>query len=99
MDRLNEEYVELLSGEGSASEKFWQLNKRLRKDRRSAGIHMEMTRSKMEFNILSLLYDGVIWIISQTSVKNSRRGLGSSMKGLPPKLKSLFFESGMVILA
>lgn len=60
MDRLNSEYIELLSGEGSASEKFWQLNKRLRNDKRSAGVQMEMTRSKMELNILSLLYDGAI---------------------------------------
>ena len=27
MDRLNEEYMEILSGEGAASEMFWKLEK------------------------------------------------------------------------
>ena len=30
MDRLNEEYMEILSGEGAASEKFWKLEKRIK---------------------------------------------------------------------
>ena len=60
MDRLNKEYIELLSGESSAAEKFWQLDKRLSEDKRSAGVQMVMSRSKMELNILSLLYDGAI---------------------------------------
>ena len=31
MDRLNEEYMEILSGEGAASEKFWKLEKRIKR--------------------------------------------------------------------
>ena len=33
MDRLNEEYMEILSGEGAASEKFWKLEKRIKEDK------------------------------------------------------------------
>ena len=30
MDRLNHEYIELLSGEGNPSDKFWALEERIR---------------------------------------------------------------------
>ena len=30
MEKLNQEYIELLSGEGNASSKFWALEKRIR---------------------------------------------------------------------
>ena len=56
MERLNREYIALLSGTGSASEKFWELERRMREDKRRGG----MSRSNMELNLLSLLSDGVI---------------------------------------
>ena len=34
MDRLNHEYIELLSGEGNPSDKFWALEERIREDKR-----------------------------------------------------------------
>ncbi|NLL80985.1 MAG: hypothetical protein GX231_01610 [Tissierellia bacterium] len=33
MDKLNKEYIELLSEEADPSEKFWKLNKRIKEDR------------------------------------------------------------------
>ena len=60
MARLNKEYIELLSGPGPASEKFWELEKRIRRDKKSGGVIMEMRRSIMDMNILSLIADGVI---------------------------------------
>ena len=60
MERLNREYVALLSGTGLASEKFWALEKRVREDKKSGGVVMRMSRANMELNILSLLSDGVI---------------------------------------
>ena len=62
MERLNREYIALLSDTGSASEKFWNLEKRLREDKKSGGVVMRMSRSNMELNILNLLPDGVISI-------------------------------------
>ena len=58
MERLNREYIALLSGTGSASEKFWELEKRMREDKRRGGVVMRMSRSDMELNLLSLLSDG-----------------------------------------
>ncbi|MBQ3302157.1 MAG: multidrug transporter [Eggerthellaceae bacterium] len=60
MDRLNREYVELLSGEGAPSEKFWTLAKRVREDKRSAGVKVEMTRSMLVQNMAALYAEGVI---------------------------------------
>ncbi len=60
MEKLNQEYIDLLSGPGSAAEKFWALDERLKKDRRSVGVIAEMRRSMMNINIMNLLADGVI---------------------------------------
>lgn len=34
MDKLNKEYMAILSGEGKASEKFWKLEKKLKRIKR-----------------------------------------------------------------
>ena len=60
MERLNREYIALLSGTGSASEKFWELERRMREDKRRGSVVMRMSCSNMELNLLSLLSDGVI---------------------------------------
>ena len=60
MERLNREYIALLSGTGPASEKFWELEKRVHEDKKSGGVVMRMSRANMELNLLSLLSDGVI---------------------------------------
>lgn len=55
MDKLNQEYIRLLSGEGLASEKFWELEKRIRIDKKSVGVAADMRRSQMYSNLVSLL--------------------------------------------
>ena len=60
MDRLNKEYIELLNGPGTASDKFWELEKRIRRDKKAGGVTMRMSRTYMDFNIMSLIADGVI---------------------------------------
>lgn len=60
MDKLNQEYIRLLSGEGLASDKFWELEKRIREDKRSIGVVADMRRSQMYSNLLSLLANEII---------------------------------------
>lgn len=60
MDKLNQEYIKILSEEGNPSEKFWKLEKRIKKDRKKTGVQLEMKRSKLIENILSLLNEGAI---------------------------------------
>ena len=60
MDKLNREYIALLESDGHASDKFWELEKRIRRDRQSVGVVIDMRRSMMTANIMRLLGDGVI---------------------------------------
>lgn len=60
IDKLNKEYLQLLGGMGSPAEKFWELEKRIRADRRKAGVVMEMKRSLLVSNLVELVREGVI---------------------------------------
>jgi len=60
MDRLNKEYIELLSEDINPSEKFWRLDKRIKEDRKKTGVQLEMSRSNLIYNIISLISDGAI---------------------------------------
>ena len=43
MDKPNKEYIEILSGDGNPSEKFWALEKRIKKDKKDCGVQCEMS--------------------------------------------------------
>lgn len=60
MDKLNKEYIELLNGEGTPSEKFWTLEERIRNDKKDTGVQLRMSRSNCITNIVSLLNEGAI---------------------------------------
>lgn len=60
MQRLVEEYSKLLAEDSPASTKFWELEKRIKKDRRSPGVCVELKRSAMIWDIVSLISDGII---------------------------------------
>ncbi len=62
MEKLNKEYIELLSGEGAASNKFWALEKRIREDKKACGVQCEMSRSNQFYIMMSLLNEGAITI-------------------------------------
>lgn len=62
MDKLNKEYMTILSGEGNASEKFWKLEKRIKEDKKDCGVQCEMSRSNQFYIMLELLNDGAITI-------------------------------------
>ena len=62
MGRLCDEYIELLSGDGDPSEKFWKLDKRIRSDKRNPGVQLEMTRTNFIYNIIALINNDVISI-------------------------------------
>lgn len=60
MDRLNKEYIALLSEDANPSDKFWRLEKRIKNDRKRTGVIVEMNRSDLIYNIISLINDGAI---------------------------------------
>lgn len=60
MNRLNNEYMALLSADKKPSEKFWELEKRIKNDRRHPGVMIEMRRSSSIFDIADLIRLNVI---------------------------------------
>ena len=60
MEQLAESYAALLAGPGKASDKFWELEKRLRKDKKRVGVVADVSRSEMYYNLLYLLGDKTI---------------------------------------
>lgn len=60
MERLNREYASLLADSGAASDKFWELDRRIQEDGKRVGVSARMSRSNMYHNLAMLLVDGVI---------------------------------------
>lgn len=60
IDRLNQEYMELLEEDINPADKFWRLEKRIRNDKKKTGVQVDMRRSMLIFNITSLIYEGAI---------------------------------------
>lgn len=61
MDKLTKEYIELLSNENrNASDKFWEIEKRIKQDKKHPGVIMEMRKSEAIWNIVYLIRLGVI---------------------------------------
>lgn len=62
MERLVKEYMILLDGEGSASDKFWKLEERIKKDKRHPGVLCEVSKENMIFDIVALINRDVITV-------------------------------------
>ncbi|MFA9466882.1 MAG: multidrug transporter [Velocimicrobium sp.] len=60
IEKIDKEYILLLSGDLPASTKFWELGKRLKIDKKRPGVCIELNKSNMIFDIVSLINDGVI---------------------------------------
>ncbi|MFI3326654.1 MAG: multidrug transporter [Clostridia bacterium] len=61
IDRLNNKYIQLLSDKDKvSSEKFWELHKRIQKDKYNTGVQIEVRRSNLIPSIMELINDGII---------------------------------------
>lgn len=60
IQKLNREYITILSREGSAAENFWEVQKRIREDKRSVGVIADMRKSMFWINMIRLLRQEVI---------------------------------------
>ena len=60
IDRLNKEYIELLSKDENPSKKFWKLERRISKDKRNKGVILDMKRSSLMMNLVSLIREEAI---------------------------------------
>ena len=60
MERLNQKYIRLLSGEGHPSERFWKLEEEIRKDKKHPGVRLRLEKGTMVNDLARLLRDKVI---------------------------------------
>ena len=60
MERLVKEYVDLLDGAENASDKFWKLEERIKKDKKHPGVMLELCKGNMICDIVALIKGGVI---------------------------------------
>ena len=60
MEQLTKEYINLLSSPGYASAHFWELEKRINKDRKHPGVILEMRKSKAVWDIVGFLRQDII---------------------------------------
>ena len=60
MEKLLLEYAELLRSESLASEKFWELEKRIKHDKRSRGVVLEIRKQNVLYDLAAMVLDGII---------------------------------------
>lgn len=60
MERLIGQYSKLLSRDLPASTKFWELEKRIKNDKKTPGVCINLSKSDMIWDIVTLIHDGVI---------------------------------------
>ena len=61
MEKLIDQYIEILNGNGEASSRFWALEERIKKDKLSSGVMVnDIRRSTMRCEIANLLTDNAI---------------------------------------
>ena len=62
MERLTKEYIDLLSGPGNASDHFWELEKRIKQDKKNPGVLIELRKSEAIWDIAAFVGRGIITI-------------------------------------
>ena len=60
MARLIAQYKTIVDSEVPASDKFWELDKRIRADKKKPGVVVEMSKQEMIYQIVELLHDKAI---------------------------------------
>ncbi len=62
MEHLIQEYMDYLKEDIPVSTKFWELEKRIKRDKKKSGVQVEMSRSNMIWDIVGLIRDGAITV-------------------------------------
>ncbi|HKM22881.1 MAG TPA: multidrug transporter [Lachnospiraceae bacterium] len=60
MERLTKEYIKLLSSPGNASDHFWELEERIKKDKKHPGVMIELRKSDALWDIAMFVNKKVI---------------------------------------
>ncbi len=60
MEKLIKEYADYLCNDLPASTKFWEIEKRIKRDRKTPGVCIELKKSDMFWDIAGLIHGKVI---------------------------------------
>ena len=62
MEKLLKEYIKLLQKKSNASDRFWELEKRIKKDKKNPGVQLQYVKSETIYNVVYLIRLKVIKI-------------------------------------
>lgn len=62
MEKLIASYVNYLTSDKPASTKFWELEKKIKRDRKNPGVLIEIRKQNMSFDLIRLIHEGVITV-------------------------------------
>ena len=74
MVRLCEEYAAILTGKKKGSEAFWEIDERIKRDKKRPGVICQMSKSEMPFIILEMLRDKSITMADLDGFSEDLRG-------------------------
>lgn len=60
IQKINKEYIKILSKNNSSAQNFWELENRIRQDKKHPGVILDLRRSTMHMNLMLLLSYEVI---------------------------------------
>ena len=60
IQKINKEYIDILSKNNSSAQNFWELENRIRQDKKHPGVILDLRRSSMHMNLMLLLSYEVI---------------------------------------
>ncbi len=60
MEKLLKEYADYLCSDLPATTKFWEIEKRVKRDRKKPGVCIELRKSSLFWDIAELIHDKVI---------------------------------------
>lgn len=60
MEKLCKEYVSLLESDEPASSRFWEMEKRIKEDKRNPGVQLRLVKSDIDIDLMRLIRRGVI---------------------------------------
>ena len=60
IQKINKEYIDILSKNNSSAQNFWELENRIRQDKKHPGVILDLRRSTMHMNFMLLLSYEVI---------------------------------------
>lgn len=60
MERLVKEYVDYLQTDLPSSTKFWEIEKRIKEDKRRPGVLLSLEKNNVDYTFICLMKDGVI---------------------------------------